>query len=106
MHDVLYETQEQWSNSSDPSAIFNQYAKQLGLNEAQFKKDYASSVVNDKINADVAAGTKLKITGTPTFFINGKQVQIDNSLAGFQKVLDEAIAKQASSTAAATPAKQ
>jgi protein-disulfide isomerase len=106
MHDLLYETQQQWSSSSDPSLIFNQYAKQLGLNEAQFKKDYASSKVNDRINADVAAGTKLKITGTPTFFVNGKQIQIDNSLAGFQKVIDDAIAKQAASTTAGTPTKQ
>lgn len=102
MHDVLYQTQASWSNSSDPSSIFAQYAKQLGINEAQFKKDYASSKVNDTINADLAEGTKLKITGTPSFFVNGKQTQISNDVASFSKVIDAAIAKQPATSSGTT----
>lgn len=102
MHDMLYETQESWSSSSDPTKIFDQFAQQLGLNVDQFKKDYGSNKVNDAINADLAEGTKLKITGTPTFFVNGKQTQIDNSVEGFSKVIDAAIAKQAAANKATT----
>src|SRR5581483_10583175 len=32
MHDTLYQNQTQWSQSSDPTTFFNQYAQQLGLN--------------------------------------------------------------------------
>ncbi len=98
MHNLLYETQSQWSAASDPTTFFNQFAQQLGLNVAKFKKDYGSNQVNDAINADMAKGTELKITGTPTFFINDKQTQISNSLESFQKVIDAAIAKQSTTT--------
>ena len=107
MHDALYEPQnyQVWTRATDPNSAFQGYAKQLGLNVSQFKTDFASSVVNDLINADLAEGTKLKITGTPTFFLDGKKVEIANSLAAFEKVINEAIAKKAAAAKpAATPA--
>jgi protein-disulfide isomerase len=75
MHDTLYENQNAWSESKNPLDVFQGYAKQIGLNETQFKSDYYSSKVNDAINADLAA---FKKTGndqaTPTFFLDGKYV--------------------------------
>ena len=106
MHDLLYETQQQWSVGSDPTPFFDQMAKQLGLDEAKFKKDYASSEVNSAINADMAKGNELKVTGTPAFFINGKKVEVKPTVESISKVIDDAIAKNSSSTQATTPAKQ
>lgn len=107
MHDLLYENQQQWSRAGDAVPVFYQYAKSLGLDEARFKKDFASSRVNDLVNADFAEGTRLGVTGTPTFYLDGKQVKIGQSLAEFQKVIKAAIAKKApagSPTPATTPA--
>ena len=98
MHDMLYENQSQWSESSDPTSFFKQYAQQLGLNVTQFQKDYASSQVNDLINADVAAGNKLGVQGTPTFFLNGKQIEVNANAGSFEKQIKDAIAKKSSST--------
>lgn len=95
MHDLLYETQDQWSSGSDPTTSFNQYAKQLGLNVTQFKADYASSKVNDLINADLAEGNKLNIQGTPTFFLDGKQVNVSESASSFETLINAEIAKKA-----------
>lgn len=73
MHDKLYENQNTWATAANPQNIFNQYAKQLGLDEAKFKKDYASSAVNDAISADLSAfGKTGRTQSTPTFFLNGK----------------------------------
>lgn len=96
MHDTLYQASnwQDWSESNDATKFFETYASQLGLNSAQYKKDFASSKVNDLINADMAAGNKLGITGTPTFFVDGKQVTINNTPDAFKKVLDAAIAKK------------
>jgi protein-disulfide isomerase len=104
MHDTLYNSANwsTWTTSSSPTELFNGYAKQLGLNVTQFKTDYASIKVNDAINADTAAGTALNITGTPSFYLNGKQVQIGNTVEAFSKILDAAIAK-AKPAASATP---
>lgn len=101
MHDLLYEAQSQWSSASDSSTAFNQYAKQLGLNVTQFQTDYASSKVNDLINADMAEGNKLQVTGTPTFFLDGKKTQIGGSVAAFEKVINDEIAKKASGQSSA-----
>lgn len=99
MHDLLYDNQSQWSESSDPSPFFKQYAQQLGLNVTQFEKDYASSAVNDAVNADKAAGSKLKVEGTPTFFLDGKQLttQQSGSLSSFEQTIKDAIAKKSHS---------
>jgi protein-disulfide isomerase len=75
MHDKLYENQNEWANSSTPQTIFNTYAQQIGLNLNKFKQDYASSQVNDAINADLDAFAKTgKDQATPTFFLNGTYV--------------------------------
>lgn len=99
MHDALYQSQDQWSSLSDPTNFFNQLAQQLGLNVTQFKTDYASSKVNDLINADTAEGNKMKIKGTPAFFINGKATELPYSKgpAAVEQVLKNAIDKQAKS---------
>lgn len=78
MHDKLYENQNEWVSESDPLSKFSAYAQQIGLNVNRFKTDYASSQVNDIINADLAAFDKTgKEHATPTFFLDGKF--IDNS---------------------------
>ena len=78
MHDKLYENQDTsgatgWVVSKDPlNQYFVGFASQIGLNIGQFKTDYASSKVNDAINADLAAfGKTGQQQATPTFFLDG-----------------------------------
>ena len=112
MHDMLYENndpngQQGWVASKDATVYFDQYAKQLGLNVDKFKQDFASIPVNDAVNADMAEGNRLGITGTPTFFLDGKQVQIGNDVQTFEKIVKAEIAKKApaaSTTTSSTPA--
>lgn len=98
MHDALYlaSNWQDWSESKSPTKLFESYAEQIGLNATQFKKDFGSTKVNDRINADLSEGNKLGITGTPTFYVDGKQVTINNTPDSFKKVLDAAIAKKSS----------
>ncbi len=91
MYSLLYANQESWTSSSDPSSIFNSYAQSLKLDMSKYAADVASSVTNDIINADIAAGTKLGVTGTPTFFIDGKKVENPRDAAGFEKLIKDAI---------------
>jgi protein-disulfide isomerase len=101
MHDLLYEQQTQWSTGSNPTPSFNQYAQALGLNVTQFKADYASTKVNNLINADMAAGTKLNVNATPTFYLDGKQINVGESASAFETLINAAIAKQAGKTSTA-----
>ncbi|HSW37822.1 MAG TPA: thioredoxin domain-containing protein [Candidatus Saccharimonadales bacterium] len=96
MHDALYDpiNWQSWTRSNSPANFFNQIAQQLGLNVTQFKQDFASDRVNKLINADLAEGHHLDVTGTPSFFIDGKKVEISNDVAAFKKVIDAEIAKK------------
>jgi protein-disulfide isomerase len=103
MHDILYNQTawSEWSKSSNPVPYFNNYASQLKLNMTKFKADFASSAVNNRINADITA---FKSTGqqesTPAFFVNGKYYSNSHfvdasgnpSVDAFSKVLDAALA--------------
>lgn len=95
MHDMLFERQQLWANSNSIASVLEGYASELGLDVEQFKQDYQSSETNTAINADIAAGKELKVTGTPTFFINGDKV--DNGSIStpdeLEKLINEYIEK-------------
>ena len=91
MHDQLYQSQNDWVQSSDPESVFVGYAQQLGLNTTQFKADFASSKVNDRINADKNEFNKTgEQLSTPTFFLNGKKITA-TSVDDFSKQIDNAL---------------
>lgn len=105
MYDKLYQNQSEWSSVSVPQPIFEGYAKEIGLNIDTYKQDCASSAVNDTINADIEDGKQYKITGTPTFVVNGKAVELpDRTLQAFSQIIDKAIADASATTSpSATP---
>ncbi len=92
MHDILYEQQESWAQSTAVNTIFEGYATQLDLNIDKFKSDFSSSAVNETINADFAEGQKQGVDSTPTFFLQGKKVEDPpRDVEGWSKLLDQAI---------------
>lgn len=95
MHDKLYETQSAWGESNtNQQALFEGYAKELGLNMTQFKADYISDKVAEIINSDQSAGQKaFSIDSTPTFILGGVKIKNPQNVDDFSKLLDEAITK-------------
>ncbi|MDQ5886051.1 MAG: hypothetical protein QG628_448 [Patescibacteria group bacterium] len=92
MHNLLYEQQQTWEQSTAVNAIFEGYASQLGLDLAKFKTDFASTAVNETINADFAEGTRLGVDSTPTFFLQDKKLNNPpRDVEGWSKLLDQAI---------------
>jgi protein-disulfide isomerase len=95
MHDLLYTKQTEWStaaNSSIVSKYFDSYAQSIGVDTAAFDAAIASTAVKNKVSSDAALGNAAKIDHTPTFFINLTQIVNPTSLAGFETVLNAAIA--------------
>lgn len=93
MHDLLYERQQDWSEQKDPYAKFESYAKELGLDIAKFKSDYASQQVADIINNQAALGVAFNVPGTPTFFVNGVQVDNNQGSNALNQAIDKALAQ-------------
>ncbi|MEI7632293.1 MAG: thioredoxin domain-containing protein [bacterium] len=104
MHNILYENQNTWKDSINTSRDFEAYATQLGLDIPKYKIDFASSATSNTIQADIQTGQALKVTGTPTFFLDGKQLEDNNAIASLEKfsvVIDAAIAAKTGQPATA-----
>ena len=78
MHDLIYEHQNDWKDKFDVRPIFEGYAKQIGLDVDKWKQDSASEQVARRITSDGNRGHSMGVKGTPTVFLNGREVQFEN----------------------------
>jgi protein-disulfide isomerase len=78
MHDLLYEHQNDWKDKFDVRPIFESYAQQLGLNMDRYKKDVAGEAVAQRIFLDRKRGESMGVKGTPTVFLNGREVPFES----------------------------
>ncbi len=94
MWNSLFTNQAEWgaASVSERSKFFEEYARNIGLDIDKFHADSQSDAVSKKIQFDRAIGGAAKISGTPTVFLNGKQLEGDqiNSTEAIRKALDEA----------------
>jgi protein-disulfide isomerase len=78
MHDLLYEHQNDWKDKFDVRPIFEGYAKQIGLDVDKWKQDSVSEQVARRITSDENRGHSMGVKGTPTVFLNGREVPFEN----------------------------
>jgi protein-disulfide isomerase len=78
MHDMLYENQKTWKDVFDVRPVFEGYAARIGLDVERYKRDISSEVVQQRIFLDGKRGHSLKVTGTPTVFINGREIPFES----------------------------
>lgn len=81
MHDLIYEHQNDWKKEFDVRPIFEGYAKQIGLDIDRYKRDMNGDLVAQRIFQDGKRGHSLGVKGTPTVFLNGREVPFENLLA-------------------------
>ncbi|HEX3905569.1 MAG TPA: thioredoxin domain-containing protein [Polyangia bacterium] len=86
LHDKMYE-----NNTALTRADIEKYAGDVGLNVAKWKKDWDDPKVKDEISEDMKTGTAAGANGTPTFFINGRQLVGAQEASAFEKIIDDEI---------------
>ena len=89
MQDQLFENQSEWSESDNPTKIFNKYAQELGIDN-NFGKSMDDQKLKDKILRDQNDGNSLGVNSTPTFFVNGKKISDYSKL---KEVIEEELKK-------------
>ena len=77
MHDKLFANQAALSEGT-----YAQYARELGLDEARFKKDLADPRLRARVQEDAQLAQTLGVNGTPTFVVNGEKVVGSAALKG------------------------
>jgi protein-disulfide isomerase len=83
-HDILY--------TNSPKAGIDElksYAKEVGLNSASFDQCFTSGKYKGLVQKDLAEGAQLGLTGTPTFFINGREMSGAQPVEAFATIIDE-----------------
>lgn len=92
-HGLLYENQEEWASLPNPQEKFIEYAGELELDTTQFEKDLGDKKLGDIINAQKDEGGKVGVNATPTFYLNGKYLEVSNTFESFKKAIDTALGK-------------
>ena len=86
LHDKMYE-----NNTALTRADIEKYAGDVGLNVAKWKKDWDDPKIKDEVSQDMKVGTAAGANGTPTFFINGRQLVGAQPAEAFEKIIDDEI---------------
>ena len=73
MFQKMFATQLQWGEKQVPmDSTFRGFAADLKLDMAAYDKAYDDAGTLKRIRQDADDGKALRVTGTPTFFLNGK----------------------------------
>jgi protein-disulfide isomerase len=88
MHDKMFANQQALDRPN-----LEKYAQESGLDMGRFKAALDSSKYKAKLDADRAQATQFGVTGTPTFFVNGRKIIGASPFPQFKTVIDEEIAK-------------
>ena len=78
MHDMIYESQAAWHEAFDVRPIFEGYAKKIGVDVEQFGRDNTNEIVERRIFMDGKRAHSLGVKGTPTVFLNGREVPFES----------------------------
>lgn len=94
MHDLLFGSQKEWAEKStaDPN-LFLPYAEKLGLNMEKFNQDRKDPTVMARVEKNKAEANKLKLSGTPSFFLNGRTIKSPRTSEDFQSLIQMEIDK-------------
>ena len=83
MHDLIFANQREMS-----PANYLRYAGELKLDVEKFKSDLSSKVVKTRIEDDLSKAVSLGVTGTPSFFINGRFLSGAQPYSAFKAAIE------------------
>ena len=90
-HDLLF---ERWNGENQGAFVKDNligFAKELNLDMAKFEPCLTNDETLQRVVADTEEGRKVGVTGTPTFFINGKPLVGAQPAEVFQSEIDAAL---------------
>jgi len=94
MYGILFERQTEWSNKTGDD-IFTGYAEEIGIDPLKFESDMAlNEDIKNKVDDDYKSGLKLKVNGTPTFFLNDVKMKSPRSYEEFRSMIEQFILAQ------------
>jgi protein-disulfide isomerase len=87
-HDLVFANAPKASSEQ-----LNTYAQEVGLDMPAFEQRVNSGAHQAMVQRDVEEGTRVGVTGTPAFFINGRLVSGAQPLESFVRVIEEELVR-------------
>lgn len=87
-HDLLFKNQGAENSGAFSSPRLESFAAQLHLDGVKFDQCLGNQMHADVINGDIHLGDRYGINSTPSFFVNGRQVNINPKDTQFQELFD------------------
>jgi len=87
MHEKLFANQQHLED-----ADLRAYAEAIGLDLARYDKDIADPALGAEVDRQALVAGAVGATGTPTFFVNGKQIMGAQPIDKFTEVIDAELA--------------
>ncbi|HET6150470.1 MAG TPA: thioredoxin domain-containing protein [Polyangia bacterium] len=100
LHDKMYD-----NNTALERANLEKYAREVGLNVDRFKRDMDDPKVKEEIAAHQKLAGSVGANGTPTFYINGRELVGAQPFSAFQTIIDEELKKADEMIKKGTPLK-
>jgi protein-disulfide isomerase len=76
MLEIMFQHQPEWGSHHHPRPeLIPGYAKQLGLDMQAFEQSLSDGAHHKIVEIDHTDGKTLGVTGTPTFFVNGRLLE-------------------------------
>jgi len=95
MNEAVFAHQQDWAESSQAEPLFMEYAQGLGIDPVKFKQNLDSQSVKDKISQDLKSGLDSGVTGTPSFYLDGKFINNPKTYDDFVGIIKDALAASA-----------
>ncbi|MEZ4742709.1 MAG: thioredoxin domain-containing protein [Bdellovibrionota bacterium] len=85
-HYMAFEKQNELTKESP-----EKFAKDLGLEIQKFKECLASNEAKEKVAKSEVEGRRVGVQGTPTFFLNGRKIQVGHDEKQFEAEINKAL---------------
>lgn len=90
--DLLYRTDDAWAHAPDPLEGLRNVMKQVGMGREAVDACLGDQKMLDGVNAVARRGTIAGVTGTPTFFVNGRKASGMMTIEQFSALIEPHLA--------------
>lgn len=98
MHDALFDMGKGIKDKAvagEGEVPFEEAARELGLDLDRFRADSRAPAIEDRVRSDMAEARALGVGGTPTFFVDARQVQERLTVETFLRLIERARGERA-----------
>jgi protein-disulfide isomerase len=90
MHDLMFQNQKDLSPEQ-----YAAWARQIGLDSRKYQDAIGAAATRSRVEEDARLGQRFAAQGTPTLYVNCRQIVGAQPYEVFQRAVDEELAKAA-----------